>query len=244
VPARTRREIVAQRLLDDITAGVFEQGSKLPPERELMERYEVGRNSLREAVQSLAATGVLDVRAGAGTTVQMINGSAAITHSFTAAMLQDAAVGEILELRVLLEVDAAARAAERAEEAELQELRTALAAYQDAVRRDEGDLYARDVAFHRAIAAGAHNRLYLSVIDTTAQLLERFMRAAHHRPADVKAAAQEHALIAHHVLLGDAAAAADAMRTHLLASNERRNRSHDDSAPESNGALDASPTPT
>src|SRR5258707_15688362 len=116
MPARTRGQLVAQKLLDDITADVFVPGTKLPPERELMTRYEVGRNSLREAVQSLVATGVLDVRPGAGTTVQMINGSAAITHSFTTAMLQDEAVAEILELRVLLEVDAAARAAERAEE--------------------------------------------------------------------------------------------------------------------------------
>ncbi|MER7181869.1 FCD domain-containing protein [Streptomyces hyaluromycini] len=221
--ARTRGQIVAQQLLDDITSGVFEQGSKLPPERELMTRYGVGRNSLREAVQSLVATGVLDVRAGAGTTVQKIDGSSAITQGFTAAMLQDAAVGELLELRVLLEVDAAARAAERAEEAELQEIRAALAAYQDAVRRDE-DLYARDVAFHRSIAAAAHNRLYLSVVDTTAQLLERFMRAAHHTPTDVRAAAQEHALIAHHILLGDSESAAAAMRAHLASSNERRNR--------------------
>ena len=219
--ARTRGQRVAQQLLDDITTGVFEQGSKLPPERELMTRYGVGRNSLREAVQSLVAMGVLDVRAGAGTTVRMIDGSAAITQSFTTAMLQEAASDDILELRVLLEVDAAARAAERANDEELQGIRTTLAAYQDAVRRNE-DLYARDVDFHRAIATGAHNRIYLSVIDTTSQLLERVMRAGHHTSADVRAAATEHALIAHHILLGDAASAASAMRGHLMSSDERR----------------------
>jgi GntR family transcriptional repressor for pyruvate dehydrogenase complex len=226
---------VAQRLLDDITAGVFEQGSKLPPERELMTQYGVGRNSLREAVQSLVATGFLDVRAGAGTTVRTIDGRAAITRSFTAAMLQDAAVADILELRLLLETDAAARAAERAEEPELQDIRTALAAYQDAVRRDE-DLYSRDVAFHRAIAAGSHNRVYVSVIDTAAHLLERVMRAGHHKPADVRAAAEEHALIAHHVLLGDAGSAAAAMRAHLTSSNERRHRSSDNAASGAGGS--------
>jgi DNA-binding FadR family transcriptional regulator len=221
VTARTRGQLVARQLLDDITAGEFVQGSKLPPERDLMTRYGVGRNSLREGVQSLVATGVLDVRAGAGTTVRMIDGSAAITQSFTTAMLQDAASDEILELRVLLEVDAAARAAERAEDEELQGIRTALAAYQDAVRRNE-DLYARDVDFHRAIATGAHNRIYLTVIDTTSQLLERVMRAGHHTQADVKAAAEEHAMIAHHILLGDPASAASAMRAHLLSSDQRR----------------------
>jgi GntR family transcriptional repressor for pyruvate dehydrogenase complex len=226
---------VAQRLLAEITAGVFEQGSKLPPERDLMTRYNVGRNSLREAVQSLVATGVLDVRAGAGTTVQVIDGSAAITQSFTGAMLQDAAVTEILELRVLLEIDAAARAAERADEAELRQIRDTLAAYQDAVRRNE-DLYARDVAFHRAIAAGAHNRLYVSVINTTAQLLEQVMRAGHRTPRDVRAAAQEHALIAHHVLLGDAASAAEAMRAHLASSGQRRSRAEQAANPQAEGA--------
>ena len=169
----------------------------------------------------------------------MIDGRAAITQSFTAAMLHDAAVADILELRMLLEVDAASRAAHRALEPELRESRTALAAYQDAVRRNE-DLYARDVAFHRAIAAGSHNRVYLSVIDTAAQLLERVMRASHHKPADVRAAAAEHALIAHHVLLGDAESAAAAMRAHLTSSNERRNQPQDGNA-QSDDALATSP---
>jgi len=228
VTTRTRGQRVAQQLLEDITTGVFVPGSKLPPERDLMTRYDIGRNSLREAVQSLVATGVLDVRAGAGTTVRTIDGSAAITHSFTTAMLEDAAANEILELRVLLEVDAAARAAERADDAELHAIRSALAAYQNAVRRNE-DVYAQDVAFHRSIAEGSHNRIYLSVMDTTSQLLERVMRAGHHTPDDVRAAAKEHALIAHHILLGDAAAAATAMREHLTSSDDRRRPTDTDS---------------
>ena len=63
---------------------------------------------------------------------------------------------------------------------------------------------------------------YLEVIDMSSQLFMGAMRAADRAPGDVLKAAQEHALIAHHVLLGDAAAASKAMRAHILAGNERR----------------------
>jgi GntR family transcriptional repressor for pyruvate dehydrogenase complex len=48
---------------------VFKPGQKLPPERELMTRHAAGRDTIREAVQGLGALGMLEVKAGFGTTV-------------------------------------------------------------------------------------------------------------------------------------------------------------------------------
>jgi GntR family transcriptional regulator, transcriptional repressor for pyruvate dehydrogenase complex len=215
------RQEVAERLRRDLTSGVFKPGEKLPPERELMMRYAAGRNTVREAVQGLVALGMLEVKAGSGTTVARADGRVAIAQSVADRPLDEAALVDLVEFRLLLEGEAASLAAERATPEDMALIREKLAAYQDAVRRAE-EVYAHDVAFHRAISSAAHNSFYVEVIDMSSQLFMGAMRAADRAPGDVLKAAEEHALIAHHVLLGDAGAARKAMRAHILAGNERR----------------------
>lgn len=218
---RTLAQEVAQRLRSELASGAFQPGDKLPPERELMIRYSAGRNTVREAVQGLVALGMLEVQAGRGTTVTRADGRLAIARTVSGRRLDESAMQDLLEFRLLLEGDAAALAAERASDEDMELIRRELAAYQGAVRRSE-DVYAHDVAFHRAISAGAHNSIYLEVIDTTSQLFMAAMRISDRMPGDILEAAAEHALIAHHVLLGDAEAAKIAMREHISAGNRRR----------------------
>lgn len=218
---QTLGQEVAERLRSDLVSGVFEPGAKLPPERALMARYSAGRNTVREAVQRLAALGMLEVKAGYGTTVSRPDGRVAIAHSLAGRPLDEAALVDLAEFRLLLEGEAASLAAQRAVPEDLALIREKLAAYQDAVRRSE-DVYTHDVAFHRAVCAAAHNSFYLQVIDTSSQLFQGAMRAADRAPGDILKAAEEHALIAHYVLLGEAGAARRAMRAHIQAGSERR----------------------
>ena len=212
---------VAERLRRDLAEGVFKPGEKLPPERELMLRYSVGRNTVREAVHGLVALGMLEVKAGSGTTVSRVDGRTALAHTMAERPMDESALEDLVEFRLLLEGQAAQLAAERATPEDLERIRERLAAYQNAVRRHEA-VYEHDVAFHRAVSEATHNRLFLDVIDTSSQLFQGAMRAADHAPEDILKAAEEHAMIAHHVLMGDAEAAGRAMRAHILAGNERR----------------------
>src|ERR1700690_846440 len=148
VPHQRLGQEVAERLRSDLTNGVFQPGQKLPPERELMTRYSAGRNTVREAVQGLVALGMLEVKAGSGTTVSRADGRAAIARSVAGRPLDEAALEDLVEFRLLLEGEAAALAAKRATPEDLALIREKLAAYQDAVRRSE-EVYAHDVAFHR-----------------------------------------------------------------------------------------------
>jgi GntR family transcriptional repressor for pyruvate dehydrogenase complex len=219
----TRGQQVARRLLSDIEQKTFKTGEKLPPERELMKKYGAGRNTLREAIQGAVALGLLDVRAGYGTTVRAFGASDAIARSMPAYLAQGHPTDELLEFRLLLETASAGLAAKRSNSSDIEAIRKSLADYQDAVRRRE-DVYLCDVAFHRAIAFAAHNGIFLAALDTSAKLLEGAMRAADRAEGDVSEAAIEHALIAHHVLLGESDAAEAAMQSHLLAGGERRTR--------------------
>lgn len=218
---QTLGEEVAQRLRSDLTSGVFSPGEKLPPERELMTRYGAGRNTIREAVQRLVALGMLEVKAGHGTTVARADGRALMVQVMADRLLDEPALEDLVEFRLLIEGEAAHLAAQRATPEDLALIRAKLAAYQDAVRRSE-EVYAHDVAFHRAISSATHNRLFLEVIDTSSQLFQTAMRAADRKPEDILKAAEEHALIAHHVLLGDSEGAGRAMRAHITAGNQRR----------------------
>jgi GntR family transcriptional repressor for pyruvate dehydrogenase complex len=218
---RTLGQEVMERLRGDLVSGVFRPGQRVPPERELMARYGAGRNTVREAVQRLVALGMLEVKAGYGTTVSRPDGRVAIVQSMAGRPLDEAALVDLAEFRLLLEGEAASLAAQRATPEDLALIREKLAAYQDAARRCE-DVYSHDVAFHRAVSAAARNSIYLEVIDMSAQLFRGAMQAADRVPGDIVKAAEEHALIAHHVLLGDADAARRAMRAHIAAGNERR----------------------
>ncbi|MFC1437197.1 FadR/GntR family transcriptional regulator [Streptacidiphilus sp. N1-10] len=218
---QTLGQEVAERLRRDLAEGAFKPGEKLPPERELMARYSVGRNTVREAVRGLVALGMLEVKAGSGTTVSRIDGRTALARTVGDRPMDESALEDLVEFRLLLEGQAAQLAAERATPEDLERIREGLAAYQNAVRRHEA-VYEHDVAFHRAVSQAAHNRLFLDVIDTSSQLFQGAMQAADHSPEDLLKAAEEHAMVAHHVLMGDAEAAGRAMRAHILAGNGRR----------------------
>ena len=211
--------------MHDLNSGAFKQGDKLPTQIELMTRYSAGRNTVREAVQGLVALGLLEVRAGFGTTVCRIDGQAVMARTVSATTLDEAAMDDLLEFRLLLEGEAAALASERAAATDHEAIRVALADYQDAVRRSEA-VYSHDVAFHRAIADATHNRLYVGVIDTSSQLFQKAMQAADRAPGDIFEAAAEHALIAHHILAGNGESARAAMRDHIVAGNNRRLRTN------------------
>src|SRR5690625_6072066 len=97
-----------------IVSGELGPGQRLPPEKELSERLGLSRNSLREAVKSLAVIGVLDVRRGDGTYVTSLRPELLLeAMSFVVDLHQDASVLEIFAVRRILEPAAAELAVDR-----------------------------------------------------------------------------------------------------------------------------------
>ncbi|MEV8112377.1 FadR/GntR family transcriptional regulator [Pseudarthrobacter oxydans] len=205
---------VAKQLLRAIETGEFLTGEKLPAERHLMERYEVGRNTIREAVQSLVSQGVLDVRPGRGTTVRSLDGRAALEQQSFSSRLSDTAIDDVYEFRMLLETDAAAKAAERADEQDRAEVAAALKNYEDAVNNGTG-MYRRDVEFHAAIAHASKNTAYSAALEAVANTLVAARQATDTVPGAVEQALIEHRAIARYILDGNVGAARAAMVMHI-----------------------------
>lgn len=155
-PPRLYQEI-ARRIDAMIQEGGYADGDRLPAERELAQRLGVSRPSAREAVIALEVAGIVEVRTGSGIYVRMSGSSGhARLQQFLAG---DPGPGpyEALEVRRLLEGEAAFRAAARIGARELGELRATIAAMRNdpAPVPRRGD--AADRTFHELIAAAAGN---------------------------------------------------------------------------------------
>ena len=152
-PIETKERLyvrVARRIADLVSSGEVGPGDKLPSERDLAEMLKVSRPSVREAMIALEVSGIIEVRTGSGIYV-------ADQSREQPAVVADEGIGpfEILEMRLMIEPEACALAAERISDDQLQQLRNTY----NEMRRTSGTLEveAFDSQFHKLIAEATEN---------------------------------------------------------------------------------------
>src|SRR5260221_9739462 len=140
-----------------IASGQWGPGTRLPREADLAKQLGLSRNSLREAVRALSLARVLEVRQGDGTYVSSLEASELLEPTLSAThLLRGRTVLELFEVRRMLEPEAAAMAALRADDDVNVALRRELDRMFDAGDKGE-DLGEADAAFHDVIAAAPGN---------------------------------------------------------------------------------------
>ena len=150
-PIQRRRihEDVADQLRDAILDGRFAAGTRLPPERELAEEFNVNRTSIREALKVLEGLGLVTVRQGDGATVQpLIDASIGVLPAmiFHGGKVDGELLAEMTEVITPLLFEMARLAIERRRPAQLESLRLLQIAIADETRaREERFASARDV---------------------------------------------------------------------------------------------------
>ena len=213
-------------LIGEIASGRWAEGDLLPRELDLAERFDVSRNVARECIRGLEERGLVSVRHGSGARVRAEHEWDRFDSDVLAALLGGpraaGVIAEYLECRRILEVEAAGLAAERAGEAELDELSEAFGRMrltaEGARDNPAGEALYReaDVAFHRAIVRAARNPvlgrmtepIHRALSETFATLARPHMRFERGLP--------EHERVLAAVRAGDAGQAREAMRAHLL----------------------------
>jgi GntR family transcriptional repressor for pyruvate dehydrogenase complex len=212
---RNLSHAIADELLERIRDSRLRVGDRLPTLEELMRDFGVGRGVARDAVQQLAARGIVDVRPRRGAVIVGVQPDAALDARALSALLEDQAVEDLYALRRLVEVAVAGQASERASRTEIAGIRAAHERFKVALEGERAPTEA-DIAFHRAIAVAAHNAVYVLVLDTLADVLavvrEEQAAAA---PASVWEALDEHAAVLEAIEAGDAERARGAMTRHL-----------------------------
>ena len=226
-PPGNLAEQVMVRLANDIRSGRLEPGARLPTEQALSSALGVSRTVVREAVAALRADGLVVTRRGSGAYVADPTAGPFRIAAPKAAALHD--VLEVMELRLAVEVEAAALAAERANRRQVTAIRTAWRGIERALQRGEGAV-AEDFAFHRAIAEATGNRQFPRFLAFLGShvIPRQSVRLLVDTPAERRAylgrIQHEHARIVSGISDQDPAEARRAMREHLTRSLERYRR--------------------
>ncbi|NLV16775.1 MAG: FadR family transcriptional regulator [Syntrophomonadaceae bacterium] len=219
-PIKTRKvyEEIIDQLRELISTGTYSPGDKLPSERDMAQMLGVSRASVREAVVVLQAMGFLVVRAGEGTFVSKSINNETIEPLAAILSMERNPLAQLMEVRRILEVEAAALAAERATEQDrlkMVEVLNDMKAVADRSQQGvEFDLY-----FHFAIADAAHNPLLRRIIKTLDNMMHQtFLVNRNEMYSDPKTADRilgEHQIILDAILNCDSAAAREGMLKHL-----------------------------
>ena len=210
----TLPEAIAQQIVALISDGHLKPGDRLPTEPELMKQFGVGRSSLREALKSLAITGIIESRQGAGTYVSTTYTDFLTNRLNWAVMLSERELGDITEVRYALEGQTAALAAERATIAQIEDLNQILSKLDKNLKTP--DMAAEyDLAFHLKIAEASNNPLLLNLISNVRDLFRSYIIFSYSDPDRPDESKGQHQRVLEAIRARQSEAARQAMFDHL-----------------------------
>jgi len=216
-PVRSTRiyeEIVRQiRLL--IADGHLKSGDRLPPERDLAERFRVSRTSVREAMRALESRGLIGIRPGEGASVREVSVEALVEPLALVILAQRETIADLYEARRLLEPPIAALAARRASPEEVADMTRILEEQGTEVAAGRTGL-SQDAAFHTALALSTHNRAITRIVSTLMDLLSQSREESLSQPGRPVRSHGDHQHILAAVQAGDPRKAEQAMLAHLV----------------------------
>lgn len=203
---------VLDKIRKSIDSGEFPVGGRLPPERELAERFGVSRPTIREAIIALEALGRVEVKTGSGIYV--------LEHQSSSGNgLDNISPFELTETRALVEGEAAALAASLITDEELEQLEATMG--EMALENESGHLAEGDAdrQFHHIIAQATRNAMLVSIIEhlwfvrNNAPQVHRAYKAI--CELDGEARIDEHKIIYDALVNRDPSAARAAMHEHF-----------------------------
>ncbi len=159
----TKPQAIVTRLVEYLESNKFAPGDKLPTEIDLIESLSVGRSSLREAIRTLEAMGIVRVRHGTGTFLVRAPSRAEVMVPLVI-LAERAGLLQALEIRRALESRAAMLAAAHATADQIEHIRVALLEL-ERVHNENGEAMEEDLRFHLAIYEASGNPLFAKIIN-------------------------------------------------------------------------------
>ncbi len=215
-------ESIVKQIQKLITSGTLKPGDKLPPERELAEELQVSRTSIREALRALEMMGYLESRVGVkgGTYIKEISFSNIVSPFSESLRQHDDFVIDLLETRLVLEIEVARLAAVRRNDSHLEELEKAVRMMEENIEAGGVGLKC-DNYFHEVLADAASNKVLQEFVSLCGNLLE-VEREDHLRnqEGEPQRALQQHKQILDAIREKDSGRAQRLMEEHLLKPSE------------------------
>jgi GntR family transcriptional regulator, transcriptional repressor for pyruvate dehydrogenase complex len=169
-------QLVAEEIIRYIKKGYFNVDDKLPPERELCERFNVSRTALREGIKSLVHMGILESIAGSGVYVKNGFPDQVIKKKIDSFRITDRNVYDLVELREGLESFVGEIVCSKGTDEELKNLEKLVANMEKL--KQKGQSFAKeDVDFHKELAQAAHNKFLTGVIESIIPFIQQWVYA-------------------------------------------------------------------
>jgi GntR family transcriptional repressor for pyruvate dehydrogenase complex len=211
-------EQVAEHIQRQILEGSLKPGDRLPPERDLQNRFGVGRPAIREALISLQNSGLVEIMNGAPARVSMPTAQGVLAGMMPAVfqlLSTESGQRQFQDLRLFFEVGLARHAAKHATAEELARLKTALDANEAALGSREAFIET-DVAFHFVLAEIMRNSIFKAIHDAMSAWLKQQRILSLDQPSQEQIGFAAHKRIYEAICARDSDAAEEAMRDHLL----------------------------
>lgn len=217
----TGKKTITQQIIEEISSYIREgelgPGEKLPSEKELRERFDVGRSSIREALHALVALGVLESHAGKGYYVRDSYSLPLDNSLLFDLVLEEEDFFDMVELREVLEKQIGVMAIQRATEKDIQNVKLAVKEMREA--RDQGDeLTNYTTRIHVELARATHNTMAVRVIELLLPLIVSKAKKAYIPP---KQDCRMHERLARAFIVGDAKKMKKEVTEHLDYLRER-----------------------
>jgi len=208
---------VFEALYEMIATGQYRRGQKLPPQEELARQFGVSRNTLREAVNQLSAMGLLSSQQGVGTVVESPSPGGYLSSLRGQFLLDPLSVREFIEARICIERTTVRLAVARATPEEIAAAQATIDRQRKAVeRRNETEFTQHDATFHEQLAAMSGNRVLQKFLETTHDMLQRFIGEVSALPGAIEDALAFHGRMLAAIAARDADRAEQEMVLHLF----------------------------
>lgn len=151
-------DVVYENMLEMIAGGNWPEGSKIPSENELKDKFKVSRNTVRQAIQKMNALGILEAKQGEGTYVKKIDTSFYLNILIPTVFLGDESCITILEFEKSIQVESVKLASKRASQEELDGLNW----YIDQMELEHSpeQFFEYDIEYHKYLSKITHNEMF------------------------------------------------------------------------------------
>lgn len=209
---------IVDQIKDLIRNGHLKPGEKLPSERQLATTLEVGRSSLREAINSLSMMGLVEVRQRKGIYVGTVS-TPLVTDPLRQLMADNPETfAHLYDIRIDIEVASAMAAAENRTEKQLEIIGACL---KDMKNNQGENVYGteNDLRFHLTIAEATDNFIRVHIVkeifDLAIDYIDSALKKLAAKQDNINTIYLQHAAIYEAIADKDRAAAGAAMKAHL-----------------------------
>jgi GntR family transcriptional regulator, transcriptional repressor for pyruvate dehydrogenase complex len=219
-------EIIVEQIRLLMRQGQLKPGDRLPPERDLCERFGVSRVTVREALRMLESSGLVEIRVGArgGAFVTAPSSDRVGENLADLLTLSVISAADVTEVRMILEVGIVPLVCERATEEDLADLERICERSEEALRADD---YSMDMslAFHIRVAQATHNPAVVMLVESFRGPILMSLQQAHEAAPEMGGlGTTEHERFIEAVRRRDADTASQIMQEHLTRTAHRLGR--------------------